>query len=490
MHCWTISTSRGRTALDTAHAYRSEKALGQWIKLRGVREEMVILGKGTRDEAGTPEGITAQLLETLETMQVDYLDIYMMHSDRLATPVGELIDCLNEHLRTGRIRAFGGSDWSTERIDAANEYPRKHNLVGFAASSPNLSLAQWNEPMWPRCLSACDPLSKAWYAERQMPLFAWSGQATASLQGGIARKTGRRPGRSCAPGLPTTTGGGWSVAARWRAKGRDRGADRTGLCALPPVPGLRAGRPAVDRRTTRGIAGAGHRTIDGRNELAQSGELDMKQVAITGARQAMLVDKPELQPYANWAVVKVHAAPMCTEYKRFLSGEPTDELGHEAAGEVVAVAQPGRVKVGDRVVAMPLYGCGVCSLCVSGDYIHCENTQALGDGAKLSRGAPPTPSTSQTRLAAAQDSRWRFIPARRAGLLWLGAVLRRHAVDGRGCLHHDPDHGGRAGGAGRGGQRVLPRRTGDRSGISALSCRTRPADGRRSSAGPTRSGDP
>jgi aryl-alcohol dehydrogenase-like predicted oxidoreductase/predicted dehydrogenase len=174
---------QGGNCLDTAHVYRSEKAVGQWLRLRDMREEMVIIGKGARDEAGTPEGLTAQLLETLETMQVDYLDIYMMHSDRPETPVGELIDCLNEHLRAGRIRAFGGSNWSTERIDAANAYAREHNLVGFAASSPNLSLAQWNEPMWPRCLSACDPQSKAWYAERQMPLFAWSSQATGFFTG-------------------------------------------------------------------------------------------------------------------------------------------------------------------------------------------------------------------------------------------------------------------------------------------------------------------
>jgi threonine dehydrogenase-like Zn-dependent dehydrogenase len=112
----------------------------------------------------------------------------------------------------------------------------------------------------------------------------------------------------------------------------------------------------------------------------------MKQVAITGERQAVLVDRSELRPIDDWVVVKVHAAPMCTEYKRFLSGEPTAVLGHEAAGEVVAVAQPGRVKVGDRVVAMPLYGCGVCHLCVAGDYIHCENVQSIGKKAARESG--------------------------------------------------------------------------------------------------------
>lgn len=98
----------------------------------------------------------------------------------------------------------------------------------------------------------------------------------------------------------------------------------------------------------------------------------MKKVIITGQNHAELIDVAEPQPKENWVVVKVHAAPMCTEYKAWLHGNKSDYLGHEAAGEVVAVAQPGRVKIGDRVVVMPLYACGKCALCVAGDFIHCE----------------------------------------------------------------------------------------------------------------------
>jgi L-iditol 2-dehydrogenase len=65
---------------------------------------------------------------------------------------------------------------------------------------------------------------------------------------------------------------------------------------------------------------------------------------------------------------------MCTEYKAYKAGNETTVLGHEAAGEVVEIAQPGRVDVGDRVVVMPLNSCGVCGLCLNGDYIHCQNT--------------------------------------------------------------------------------------------------------------------
>jgi len=99
----------------------------------------------------------------------------------------------------------------------------------------------------------------------------------------------------------------------------------------------------------------------------------MKKAVITGVRQAALVETTDPTPREDWAVVKVHIAPMCTEYKAFLAGTPQEYLGHEAAGEVVAVAQPGKVKVGDRVVAMPLAGCGRCYLCLSGEYIHCQD---------------------------------------------------------------------------------------------------------------------
>ena len=99
----------------------------------------------------------------------------------------------------------------------------------------------------------------------------------------------------------------------------------------------------------------------------------MKKAVIVGKRRAEVIDVPNPHAKEDWAVVKVHVAPMCAEYKQFVSGERSEHLGHEAAGVVVEVAQPGLVKVGDRVVAMPLYGCGQCELCASGEYIHCQS---------------------------------------------------------------------------------------------------------------------
>ena len=99
----------------------------------------------------------------------------------------------------------------------------------------------------------------------------------------------------------------------------------------------------------------------------------MKRAAIFGKNDAGIVVAAVPKPRENWVLIKIHAAPLCTEYKGFAAGHRADYLGHEAAGEVVEVAQPGQVKVGDRVAVMPQYPCGGCALCRSGDYIHCEN---------------------------------------------------------------------------------------------------------------------
>jgi L-iditol 2-dehydrogenase len=99
----------------------------------------------------------------------------------------------------------------------------------------------------------------------------------------------------------------------------------------------------------------------------------VKCARITGQRQGDVVEVPDPHAAAEFAVVKVLAAPMCTEYKAYRDGKPSASLGHEAAGEVVEVAAHSRVRPGDRVVVMPTFACGRCALCLAGDYIHCEH---------------------------------------------------------------------------------------------------------------------
>ncbi len=101
----------------------------------------------------------------------------------------------------------------------------------------------------------------------------------------------------------------------------------------------------------------------------------MKVAAMFGDGKAGLIDKPDPTPKEDIVLVKIHVVPMCTEYKAFKGGHKGDHFGHEAAGEVVEVAQPGQVKVGDRVVVQPQYACGKCSMCLIGEHIHCQNNR-------------------------------------------------------------------------------------------------------------------
>ena len=84
----------------------------------------------------------------------------------------------------------------------------------------------------------------------------------------------------------------------------------------------------------------------------------MKRAVILGKEQGGIVEAAVPKPKENWVLIKIHAAPLCNEFKGFSAGNPESYLGHEASGEVVEVAQPSRVKVGDRVAVMPGQGSG------------------------------------------------------------------------------------------------------------------------------------
>jgi aryl-alcohol dehydrogenase-like predicted oxidoreductase len=177
---------RGGTTFDTAYIYQNglcERLLGQWVKNRGIREQVVILDKGAHTPFCTPEFLTLQLLESLERLQTGYVDLYMMHRDNEEIPVGEFVDVLNEHVRTGRIHRFGASNWSLARIEEAQAYAQAHNLAGFAAMSNNFSLARMVEAPWAGCLSVSDPQSRAWLGRTHLPLFPWSSQARGFFAG-------------------------------------------------------------------------------------------------------------------------------------------------------------------------------------------------------------------------------------------------------------------------------------------------------------------
>jgi aryl-alcohol dehydrogenase-like predicted oxidoreductase len=187
----------GCNTFDTAHGYgrgNAERLLGNWIRTRGIRDEVVIIDKGAHPYDGrnrvTPEDITSDVHESLERLGVEKMDIYLLHRDDPALPVEPIVDVLNEHHNAGRIGAFGGSNWTHQRIQAANDYAKANNLVPFVASSPHFSLAEMVKPAWDGCIGISGPSQKAardWYQQEQMPLFTWASLAVGFMTGKYRR---------------------------------------------------------------------------------------------------------------------------------------------------------------------------------------------------------------------------------------------------------------------------------------------------------------
>lgn len=189
----------GGNVVDTAHHYGfaakygfgdCERALGLWLADRAeLRDRLVIISKGAHPNDHrhrvTPEDITCDLRDTLARLHGP-VDMYLLHRDDPSAPVGPIVDILNEHRAAGRIRAFGASNWTPQRIEEANEYACARGVEGFSCSSVHLSLATQNEAHWPGALSANDVASRAWYEMTQLPLFAWSALARGFFTGRFA----------------------------------------------------------------------------------------------------------------------------------------------------------------------------------------------------------------------------------------------------------------------------------------------------------------
>ncbi len=168
----------GGNCFDTAYIYgTSDATIGQWVKNRNVREQVVVLAKGAHTPNCDPVNLSKQFLETLERLQMDYVDIYMMHRDNPEIPVGEFIDVMNQHSRAGQMKAFGVSNWSVERIKSANAYAASKSLRGISAVSNNFSLARMVEAPWAGCIASSDIESRTWFENSRMPIMSWSSTA-------------------------------------------------------------------------------------------------------------------------------------------------------------------------------------------------------------------------------------------------------------------------------------------------------------------------
>lgn len=196
----------GFRMFDTAHNYgHAEENIGKWIARRGRREQFAIHDKGINPEDNNPHeelsarGIKEQFYMSLDRMQTDYVDFYLLHRDDPSKPVDETVETLNELKDKGLVKRFGGSNWTMARIKEANAYAASHGLTGFTACSPNYSLARLVNDPWGGSVTISGDANKdfrAWLKETQMPIFNYSPLGRGFISGKV-RTDSDKPIEEC-----------------------------------------------------------------------------------------------------------------------------------------------------------------------------------------------------------------------------------------------------------------------------------------------------
>lgn len=183
----------GGTAVDTAKMYgkledsdppRSEILIGKWIKERKNRKEIVLITKGCAPVVGkgiarvSVENIHKDFTESLQALDVDYVDVYFMHRDDPQLPVSVIMDALDEHVKAGQIRALGASNWTVARINEANAYAVSQGKTPFTVSQIQWSMAYVTPEIWPDPTLVCmNETEYKGYLENKIPVMAFSSQA-------------------------------------------------------------------------------------------------------------------------------------------------------------------------------------------------------------------------------------------------------------------------------------------------------------------------
>ncbi len=186
----------GVNALDCA-AHYGEEITGRWLRARGNRAQVKIITKCAHPNPWrtrvTDFDIQADLYDSLAKLQTDSIDIYLLHRDDDRVPAGEVVETMNRLRDKGRIKIFGGSNWTHRRIEEANEYAAKHRLQPFTVSSPNFGLAEQVADPWrcdakhgPGCVTLSGPENREardWYQKAGMPVLAYSSLARGFFSG-------------------------------------------------------------------------------------------------------------------------------------------------------------------------------------------------------------------------------------------------------------------------------------------------------------------
>lgn len=143
----------GGNFVDTADSYsawvegnkggESETIIGNWVKARGNRADVVIATKVSQhpDFPGlSAANIKAAADASLRRLGTDHIDLYYTHFDKPEVPVEEIIGALDELVRAGKVRHIAASNISAERLRESLDFSDREGLARYVALQPHYNL--------------------------------------------------------------------------------------------------------------------------------------------------------------------------------------------------------------------------------------------------------------------------------------------------------------------------------------------------------------
>ncbi len=115
----------GYRHIDTAAAYRNEESVGKAVKDSGIPREDIFITTKLESHIKDYEGAKEGFLNTLKNLDMDYVDLYLIHAPWPWSEIGKNCDegnvqaykAMEEFYKAGKIRAIGVSNFSPRDIE-------------------------------------------------------------------------------------------------------------------------------------------------------------------------------------------------------------------------------------------------------------------------------------------------------------------------------------------------------------------------------------
>ena len=160
-HSWTVDEAQTREIIkhglelginffDTAIVYQngtSEQFVGRALRDFAKRDDVCIATKFTpRTQEEIDSGVSGQkhietyLDQSLKNLGMDYVDLYIYHMWDYHTPMEEIMEGLDNAVKSGKVRYIGISNCFAWQLAKANFYARANGLTEFVSVQGHYNL--------------------------------------------------------------------------------------------------------------------------------------------------------------------------------------------------------------------------------------------------------------------------------------------------------------------------------------------------------------